>query len=824
MATDLQSPPIAVAAPIRALLDGLRRKIRAYVWIQGIALAVAWLALSFWITLALDWMIEPPPAFRALLLVAVAAVLLWLIYRYILSRAFVPLRDTSMAVLVERRYGEFQDSLLTSVELAEKPGHAAAFNRDMLSRTTDEALAHMPRVRVDELLQNTGLMRAAFAAIVLSLSVGAFALAAPDAFKTWVKRVLLMSEDLWPRKTRLSIDGFSDKSVKVARGGDFRVVARADRGHEIPEVVQIRYRSEDGNPGRENMNQESIGPGDASQPYSFEFKGLLSSVTFDIVGGDDRLRDYTIEVVDNPTVANMTLACVYPDYMRRSPRNLPVTGLMQIPMGTQVTIRASANKPLAMAKVERVAEQGFEPVMTITQFSGDERREFSFELPPLVEDQRLQFRLYDNDGIIGRNPVRLDLTAVADDAPKVGLALAGIGTAITTQARLPVAGEVADDYGIERIWFEYAVDQSEPRQAAFLASPSGKETVTLDRQTPEVLDLKELQEAEGIAAELEKKNGDGDANDESSDGSEKASKEGESDSEKTDDAKAAPFALKVGQRLSLVVKAQDQSTLAGGPFVGAGEKYQLDVVTPDQLLAMLEARELVLRQRFETIIEEFSATRDLLARVEFGTTKARGQANDGTTNEQRLKGAEPEDTAGREPDDSQKRPVDEETAVSPAEAASRARASRVLALERTLENSERSAHETRTVAGAFHEILEEMANNRIDTPALSGRLRDEIANPLSVIADKRLTELSVRLKELQKLIDDPTAGGTRLGDAVELADAILVEMRDILDKMIEMATYKELVEKLRKLIEQQEKLNQETKQQQVEKLKNLIEE
>jgi hypothetical protein len=202
MSTEVSNPPLSVAEPIRALLSGLRRKIRSYIWIQGLALAVAWLALSFWVTLALDWMIEPPAAFRALLLVAVAAMLLWLVYRFILVRAFVPLRDTSMAVLVERRYGDFRDSLLTTVELAEKPAHAAPFNPDMLTWTTAEALAHTPRVRPGELLQNAGLMRAVFAAMVLSVSVGAFALAAPEGFSVWVRRVLLMSQELWPRLPR----------------------------------------------------------------------------------------------------------------------------------------------------------------------------------------------------------------------------------------------------------------------------------------------------------------------------------------------------------------------------------------------------------------------------------------------------------------------------------------------------------------------------------------------------------------------------------------------------------------------------------------------
>jgi hypothetical protein len=811
MSTDTANAPLYVATPIRELLEGLRRKIRTYVWLQGIALAIAWLAVSFWITLALDWMIEPPPAFRALLLVGVAAVLLWLVYRYILARAFVPMHDTSMAVLMERRYAEFGDSLLTTVELAEKPAHAAAFNQDMLTWTTAEALQHTKRVKLNELLQNAGLMRAVFAAIVLTLSVASFAVAAPEAFQTWVRRVLLMSEELWPRKTRLSIEGFTDKLVKVGRGSDFRVVAYADRSAEVPETVQIRYRDDEGNPGRQTMAAEAPNYREGRQAFSHNFPGLLSSITFDLVGGDDRLRDFRIEVVDNPTVSNMTLHCVYPAYMRRSPRDLPVTGLMQIPLGAKITLRASANKPLVSAKVERAAEQGFEPVTTITEFSGSERRNFSLDLPPLADDMRLQFRLLDTDGIDGRNPVRLDLTAVADEAPRVALQLKGIGAAITPMARLPVAGEVTDDYGIERVWFEFQVDQSQPQSAAFLMPPSGKDSLVIEPERPEMLDLKELQEAAGIVAE----------------------RSAAADNQKPDDADADPtdkneaaakppddeptLKLKEGQRLALVVKAQDQSTLEGGPFVGTGERYELEVVTPDRLLAILEARELQLRQRFETIIEEFTATRDLLARVEFGAAKA------GTDGNERPKGAEPEDVAGAEPEDRQKKP-DEAGQLTPAEKRARERASRVLGAERTLENTQRAQHETRTVGMAFLSILEEMSNNRIDTPALAGRIKNEIADPLVAVADKRLPVLIGRLEELQKLIDDAKLGSAKVADSVREADAILLEMQTILDKMLEMATYKELVESLRKLIEQQDALNKETKQRQIENLKNLIEE
>ena len=73
--------------------------------------------------------------------------------------------------------------------------------------------------------------------------------------------------------------------------------------------------------------------------------------------------------------------------------------------------------------------------------------------------------------------------------------------------------------------------------------------------------------------------------------------------------------LKPGQKLLVSVKAADLCDLGHGPNVASSERWLLDVVTPEQLRAMLEARELVLRQRFERMIQEMTETRDLLARL-----------------------------------------------------------------------------------------------------------------------------------------------------------------------------------------------------------------
>ena len=82
------------------------------------------------------------------------------------------------------------------------------------------------------------------------------------------------------------------------------------------------------------------------------------------------------------------------------------------------------------------------------------------------------------------------------------------------------------------------------------------------------------------------------------------------------DVKAAQLSLATGQRLTLAVRAADLCTLGNGPNIGSGETWQLDVVSEDELVTRLEARELLVKQRFEAIVEEM--TRDAESALENG--------------------------------------------------------------------------------------------------------------------------------------------------------------------------------------------------------------
>ena len=325
---------------IESLLVRLRNRIRAYVWVEGIAVALALLGLSFWASLAFDWVFEPPVPLRIALLGLVGLLLLYVVFRYILRRAFVRLANRNMAVLLERRFTGFRDSLLTTVELSEQP-ESGDYSPDMFAYTQQAAVAGTSGVALGKVFNAGRLARRISLGVLLVVSVIAFGIGAAEAFGIWARRSLLLSEEVWPRNTHLVVEGFEDNPVtKIARGGDLTLLVKADAGPErvVPETVEVRMMTSDRR--REKMSREGVAvPGeDEFQNYSYKFKSVLESLDFYVVGGDDRRGPFHLEVVDSPTISEMVLHCEYPAYMNRAPREIPVTGVMHLPVGTEITI------------------------------------------------------------------------------------------------------------------------------------------------------------------------------------------------------------------------------------------------------------------------------------------------------------------------------------------------------------------------------------------------------------------------------------------------------------------------------------------------------
>lgn len=770
---------------IRDVTDRLRRRIRIYAAVEGAGAALATLAAAFWATLLLDWLFEPMYAIRFVLLVGSLGYVGWLLATRCIRRATQRMPIGQMAMILERHFPQFDEALMTSVELIDGTstadaaitgfGQAEPCNAAMLEQCHRHAAETARRIEPRQCFNAKPLRRMTLLSSCLMVSVVLFMLLFPDSFGLWARRMLLASNEMWPRDTRLEVEGFDENGVaKIARGDDFELIVRADTTMPIiPETVVIRGRVDGRRFSPINMNRWGTArPGqDPYQEYQHTFRSVSSSMDLDLYGGDAALRGLKIEVVDAPTLTETMLQCEYPAYMGRSPKQIDASAGAPIARGVDATLLARANKELVRVVIDdgrqllEIDANGRRPmdrsVLAGMEFSAETAKgmptfqEFTCPLSAILADVDLRIRLYDADGIESREPFLLHIESLDDDAPRVTARLRGIGSAITAEAFVPVEGSVTDDYGVAETWFEYTVDGKAGHDQP-IAEPSDNVT---DVPIGTIFDVREL-------------------------------------------------GLSPDQVVTLAVGAKDRCDLDGEANVGRGDVWMLEIVTEQRLLSILEAREIVLRQRFEQLIDEVRLTRQSFDFMTFPEPVA--EEDEAPTDNE----ADNEDSANEAASADEEEPTETE--------AERALAIRSLRLQRARRDTVKESYETGTVADAFLDIRDELVNNRIYTEERKNRIEDAIVVPLEKIADQMFPELERRLHDFETTIENNELGPANRDRAKQQLDAIIQQMEIIRDRMVEMETYNEAVELLRSIIDTQREIRERTQEEQKEKLRDLL--
>jgi len=729
------SPPAVAGLPdasgdsaaLRGMLATLRRQARGWIWVE----TIAWLGIAaaafFWASLAFDWCVEPPRWVRALLLAGMALGVALLVLRKLVARLGAELGDASLAILVERTHPAFRDSLATAIELADQP--ATEINPALLARTAAEARACLGQVRAERIFRRRQLGMLAFAAAVAVASVAGLALARPATAALWLRRVPLLGDDLWPRRVRLSIADFPDGVRKVARGSDVDVIVQASAAERLPELVDLRWRPAHGDGAGRSWHVDRMGArGGATaegQAFGHVLKGVGESLDLEVRGADARLRNLRLEVLDPPALEKLVIITTPPDYLGGGPRPAAPARIVQLPVGSAVDIACTSTKPLSAATMVAVETGGAAAAehattlaaLTVTGHESTPARTISGRIPMLTADCTIAVRFTDTDGLSDREPVTFLLTVLPDEIPQVAMRLRGISTAVTPRARVPLVGTISDDHGLGSATVTLKTADGGESSAAIARVRAGDALVELPAEAAEVVALE-------------------------------------------------PLGLTVGRKLELAVKAVDTCTLGAGANVGSSDVWSLDVVAPEALVAMLEAREIILRRRYESCVADLTQARDAFAAPAVGGTAGAVDAD----------GDRGHEAAG----------LGEATA--------------------------RAAGETAELAEAFREIRLEFENNQLLTPELETRLIAQIAEPLSTIAVRDLPALALACR-----------GGADRARLLRQADEVLARMRAVLDRMMELESFNEVVELLRGMIRTQEQIRAETLEQQKRRAREALE-
>ena len=872
----MNNPTSQLDPKIQQLLQSLRARIKMYVWVEGISLGVIWVTSMFWIGLAMDYLPilvganELSSVARAILLAIVAAAFGYILYRWVFQRAFVAFSDRSMAILLERQFSSFNDSLVTSVTLKSNSTGAdtptddnneadelndGLYSRQMLSETVGSALLSLDGIDVNQVFNKRLLLKRVAIAVALVASVILLTVTNKSLANLAMRRLYLLDSEKWERAAHIQIVGvsvmrdnftgydfqtpeqlkFTQGHVKVARGATLRILIQADGDKQIPERCSFHYETADGISGQRRLIKEGGAP---QQDQYFvladnPIDGISESLEFEIVGHDHRIGPFYIDVVESPEVSQVTLDYEYPAYTKLLPVEDQdwIPGRTSLPLGTSVQLNLLTNKPLqqlhivdpAMAqylvtytniKDARNSNEISVSILSLSstptdvpqpwhdsqlenltntaetriQFTLENKKlsvcdesqniletntiihcltasgqplivqltrdhsAFRFPVEYLNQDLVLNVSLLDTDGIISNEPFIVGIAALTDKAPSVEIGLTGIGTAVTPDVIIPVAGTVSDDYGVQSSWFDVQLDEGDPLKFSI--------TLVEGDQVQSPLDFREQRAVDGRAE------------------------------------------LKPGEKINLSVRANDNYDLQGDSNIGSSSQFTLDVVTPTELLAGLERRELSLRQRYELIIAEVQGMRDSLQLVLESATKLENNTTDSASE------AEPED--------------DDDNQLSPEDKKLREESLRLLRTQRAIVQSQKSNQESLGIAISFDDIRLQLINNRVDTEDHKNRLLQKISNPLRLICEVEFPALDTELIELETIIGRKSGQIDQAALALDRADVVLLKMTVVLDNMLELETYNELIDLIRSLIGDQEQISEKTQQERKKQVLDLL--
>ncbi|WP_146580005.1 polyketide synthase [Neorhodopirellula pilleata] len=808
---------------LRELLSQLRHQVRRYIVWESVLVLLAIALGVFWIAFLIDYLpvriggSEMPRSARGVVLVATLIAMAVFGWRYLISRYRRRLPDDSLALLIERHHPEIGGRLVTAVQLDTEQRVGDSHSPTFLASVHREAMQYVDRVDLKRVFRREPIVQKIWFVAPLLIAALIMAIASPQTFGRAIGRLTLMSDSPWPRRASLEMVGvevpiitadesdsgatellpFEEKVLRLARGSNATLRVRAageELGHVVPELCTVAYYDDDGNRGQSNLRRVGRVV-DGYQTFVLDGPPLASlskSVTLSIRGLDDRLSDFRIEAVEPPAIANLEMRVRYPNYLRvfddmtiadekavdqtlnyqagvriREGSRLTLVGSSSIPLGS-VDVTASSLETTGATNVAPIdANRDEQAELNPDVEIAEDGMSFSLTLPDLREAVSIRMVPRDPTGISAQAAYRYFIGVVRDQIPETTMRLTGIGSAITPIAKLPVVATAKDDYGIESVQVLMNVqgkqdesETSEPLVQTHVLSP----VLDRDGKTNLTIDLRTL----------------------------------------TDDKVLQP--IQPGAMVTIGTTAKDRFDLST-PHITQGELTRLQVVTPEELLASLERRELEFRSRLEQAIDETRRLKQSLTGIDGETAELAMPTEDELRSRQRVQ----------------------------------------LRIRQAELQAAKTTEELAGIVSGIDDLLLEMLNNRIDSVDRRERLQTGVRDPLNLVVTEPFPRLRRQIVELERILmtqtvasdgenESPRESSPESGsqadsilkmrqavtEAVATNDEILLQLSAVLEKMLDLESFNEILDLMRGLIDDQESLLDETEDAQKKRVLDLF--
>ena len=808
-------------------LARLRWAIRGYLVVYGLAMVALVAVVCFWASLAIDWYVEPPVSVRYFIGAGLVLVALIAIVRFLILRLMVPLRSRHLALILERDNPRFADGLITTVELADRSAEESGYDPAMLSDTARQAGARLRRSSTFGTLNFRPLWISLAFGVVGAATVVIFGFMKPELLETWRQRVVGMQDVVWPRESRIEVDGFpvhpetGRRTEFVVRGETLKVQVRADTEMKIPQSIELHFQSEDGRRGYKNVlpsKPHAVSGRDRFQNFDEQFSAVQATLRVEAIAKgegtfqkEDRVEDLWIQVVERPSLS-FTVECQYPNHLGLPPASVQTYEYLKVPEGTVVTIKANSSKDLSSVRWSRSdLDQGERKINLAA-----DAKQFDLPLGPLSGNTAVSFDIKDREGISSLGPIALQFDIVENETPKVSATLEAIQGAITPRALLPFSVELRDSHGLVRGQLALIINRHRQRSLSLAMATivdvvpgqglfSGLVRSCLAASRRKIRSLP-IESPVATFAEFEAA---------------------------IDMIKES---LLPGDRVAIEVWAEDRYWDSAIRHVGRANVASLEVVTDGELKTRLDRQEQALRRRFTKLVDDLAGSRDSLARIIVELDRRKALAEDAArAKEEAEKAKEKSPGAGEngdigdvgetakpsaEAEPSRSAEVDNPTKDSDEKKTDEKEEIDLLSIVRVEDakvTSDRVSEQLGEVSRAFETILRVYEINRAESLSdHKKRIDGRIVTPLNRIIQDQFLVLNHELADLRDALGDDkkTRGQVKL--LTKQLDTMIAQLNEIGTQMAAGEGYAEVLARFREIILLHEEIVRDAKRRRAE--------
>ena len=554
----------------------MRSKLTRWILVHGVGRWLMVVLAILAVDMLLDRMFKMDFAQRMVMLVVMAVATAvffgWRVIKPLLSRP----NDDALIYEIESKNPELNQSLISGVQLArEKDFEAMGLSPSLTEATIQRGMTAAESIDFENSLdlsrhfQNWMLL---LCGLVLFGLIG-WGVIQTEFLRTWYNRNILLLDDQWPQATYLEIVGATDGKLILPRGNDHRQIVNVTEDSTDKNVV---VSLEVDNPGGRTIHQMKPTGKLQGLEHVFMFHNVSSTFRFRASGGDAVTGWVDVELVEPPSIIELKLAALLPNYTGIDSLELSGVGPHSVLAGSRLQVEIKTNKAVSAAKL-KVGEE----VYSLNKLGDDTRLGLTIPVERELIGGEYQFELADTTGLPSSRASKFKLTIKPDDTPKVRASLLGISGLVSSRAILPTSYQAADQYGLVQLFFDSSwksgVDEAQPGKREFVFLEPG---LTDGVPTTQVKDYATLD--------------------------------------------LLPLKLQPGTSFRFSVAAKDNHP--GVPKIGRSQEFLLRVVSDDELRADLLRREIEQRKAFDqayqsqlVLASELEAI--ALRRIEDGTAK-----------------------------------------------------------------------------------------------------------------------------------------------------------------------------------------------------------